>query len=125
MAQTQGVSQFSMEGTQYNVVGNLTWNLGGSTGSPQVSLQGVEYDVISYTPIVATIAVTVRWIAGTPPSTIGNGSVVNTIMARTRNGIQITATNCRVTDQITQNPVELTTTYNFACGNIHEEYVGS
>ena len=118
--QTQGVSQFSMDGTQYNVVGSVTWNVGGSTGSPQVSLQGVEYDVISYTPIVANIDVTVRWLAGVLPSSIGSGDIVNTISMVTRSGVQVVASNCRVTDVITQDPVNLTTHYTFACGQIRE-----
>lgn len=118
--QTQGVSQYSMDGIQYSVVGNVTWNVGGHTGEPQISLQGVEMDVFSYTPIVARVNVTVRWLSSVAPSSIGSGSVVDTIQFVTRSGIQVIATNCTVTDVVTQDPVALTSTYSFACGDITE-----
>lgn len=118
--QTQGVSQFSMDGIQYNVVGNVTWNVGGHTGEPQISLQGVEMDVFSYTPVIARINVTVRWLAGVAPSATAAGSVIDTIQFLTRSGIQVIGTNCTVTDVVTQDPVALTSTYNFAVSDITE-----
>lgn len=117
---TQGVKEYSMDGVQYNVVGNVTWNVGGHTGEPQISLQGVEMDVFSYTPIIARVNVTVRWLATSTPSSLGSGSIVDTIQFVTRSGIQVIATNCTVTDTVVQNPVDMTTTYNFACGDITE-----
>ncbi|MBS0984468.1 hypothetical protein M2305_003287 [Gluconobacter cerinus] len=118
--QTQGVEQFSMDGIQYNVVGNVTWNVGGHTGEPQISLQGVEMDVFSYTPVIARINVTVRWRAGVTPSTTAAGSVIDTIQFLTRSGIQVIGTNCTVTDVVTMDPVALTATYNFAVSDITE-----
>ncbi|WP_148262832.1 hypothetical protein [Acetobacter tropicalis] len=117
---TQGVSQFSMDGVQYNVVGNVTWNVGGHTGEPQISLQGVEMDVFSFTPIIARVNVTVRWLSTSTPSAVGSGSIVDTIQFLTRSGIQVVATNCTVTDTVVQDPVAMTTTYTFACSKITE-----
>ena len=119
MTQTQGVSEYSMDGVQYNVSGNVTWNQGGHTGEPQIALQGVV-DIWSYTPIIGRINVTVFWLAGQAPSTITSGTVVDSIQFVTRSGIQVIGSNCTVTDTVTHDPVAMTSTYNFAVWDLKE-----
>lgn len=115
---SQGLSQFSISGVQYDVVGNMTWNVETIKRERQVSLQGVE-NVTSYEPVAAKISVTIRWLYGVPPSAILNTDGL-TINAVTRNGLTIVGRNAFVSDVITNNPVELTSELEFSCESIEE-----
>lgn len=115
---SQGLSQFSISGVQYDVIGNMTWNVETIRRERQVSLQGVE-NVTSYEPVAAKISVTIRWLYGVPPSAILNTDGL-TINAVTRNGLTIVGRNAFVSDVITNNPVELTSELEFSCESIEE-----
>lgn len=115
---SQGLSQFSISGVQYDVIGNMTWNVVTIKRERQVSLQGVE-NVTSYEPTAAKITVTVRWLNGIAPSAILNADGL-TINAVTRNGLTVVGRNAFVSDVITQDPVELTSELEFSCESIEE-----
>ncbi|GAN84037.1 phage tail tube protein [Novacetimonas hansenii] len=116
--QSQGVSEFTINGVPYDVIENVTWNVVTVVKNRQVSLMGVE-NVTSYEPTAAKITVTVRWLAGVAPSAILTADDL-TVQFVTRNNLQVIGKNCFVQEVVTQDPVQLTSEFVFSCESITE-----
>lgn len=117
---TQGVSSFSIDGIQYDVVDEITYSTNTVKQEYQKSLQGVE-NIVSYEPVPGEMDVTIRWISGVAPSILAGqeGATVNVIC---RNGTKIVAQNAIVVDAIKQDPTKLTSSVKFSALSITEYF---